>query len=86
MFKFLKSLEGQPVAVMCARYWYRGILSHVEKDAIVLTNPRAVESTGPSSGNAPQHEDPIPSDLIISLNAVEIVCQPAWVWHEMTTE
>jgi hypothetical protein len=81
MLEQLTELKGQPVAVLCARYWYRGILTAADEGAILLENARAVEETGKASGEKPSVEDPIPSSVLISLGAVEIVCQPAWVWH-----
>lgn len=81
--KYLDGLVGQPVAFLCARYWYRGMLVEVGDDFVVLENARAVETTGKASDSKPNVEDPIPSQLMISMMALEIVCQPAWVWHEM---
>jgi hypothetical protein len=69
---------GQPLAVLCARFNYRGILSTVGDDFLVLAQARAVESSGASSQERPSNEDPIGSSVIISLNAVELVYQPAW--------
>lgn len=72
-----------PIAVLCARYWYRGMLRIVGTDFIALSNVRAVEVTGPAASAWPQTEDPVPSDMYISLNAVEQVCQPFWAWPNM---
>ena len=71
---------NQPLAILCARYWYRGIVSQVGSDFIVLSYPRAVEVTGPSRGSKPQTEDPIPSDLMITIGSIEQICQPFWCW------
>lgn len=79
----LVKYKDEPIGVLCARYWYRGILSEVGEDYILLTNPRAVEVTGPASAATPSTEDPIPSDLIISTNAIEQLCWPTWVSHEL---
>lgn len=69
---------GQPVAVLCARFNYRGLLSSVGEDFLVLAQARAVESSGASSQQRPTNEDAIGSSVIISLNAVELVYQPNW--------
>jgi hypothetical protein len=69
---------GQPLAVLCARFNYRGILSTVGEDFLVLAQARAVESSGASSQDRPSNEDPIGSSVVISLNAVELVYQPNW--------
>lgn len=75
---------GQPLAILCARYWYRGIVAEAGRDYVTLSHVRAVEVTGPAASAAPQTEDPVPSDLTISTAAVEQFCQPLWVWHELT--
>ena len=75
-----------PVAILCARYWYRGMLRVVGSDYIALSNVRAVEVTGPAATATPQTEDPVPSDMYISLNAVEQICQPFWAWPNMPIE
>lgn len=76
----------QPLAILCARYWYRGIVKAAGKDYITLSHVRAVEVTGPAASAVPQTEDPVPSDLTISTGAIEQFCQPLWVWHEMPGE
>lgn len=79
----LESLEGQPIAILAARYWYRGILRQADESGILLSNPRAVEVTGSATASQPQNEDVIPSDLFIRTGFIECVCQPSWVFHEM---
>ena len=80
MSSVLQDYLGQPVAVLCARFNYRGILSKVTDDCLILAQARAVESSGASSSDRPNSEDPIGSSVIISLNAVELVYQPNWVF------
>jgi hypothetical protein len=74
----------EPLAILCARYWYRGRVAEVGKDFVTLSEVRAVEVTGPAASDRPQTEDPVPSDLTVSVGAIEQFCQPLWVWHEMT--
>lgn len=78
MASLMKEYIGQPVAILCARFNYRGILSKVTDDSVVLAQARAVESSGASNSERPNSEDPIGSSVIISLNAVELIYQPAW--------
>ena len=77
---------GQPVAVLCARYQYRGILSKVAKDGscIVISDAKSVEVSGPSSATKPNTEDEIASDVMVKLDAVEIVYQPRWCFEGYT--
>jgi hypothetical protein len=74
----LQAYVGQPLAILCARFNYRGILSTVGEDFVVLAQARAVESSGASSQERPSNEDPIGSSVVISLNAVELIYQPNW--------
>lgn len=82
----LKQYEGQPVAILCARYWYRGVLKELGADYVLLKYPRAVEVTGSAQSERPEREDPIPSDLMIRIDFMEIVCQPTWVTHDLSEE
>ncbi len=79
----MKTYLHKPIAVLCARYWYRGILAKINDDSIVLAYPRAVEVSGPATGNQPVSEDNIPSDVILTLGSIEMVAQPNWVWQGM---
>lgn len=79
----MKSYIGQPVAILCARFNYRGILSKVGKDYCVIAQARAVESSGASSQERPSNEDPIGSSVIISINAVELIYQPRWCFADL---
>jgi hypothetical protein len=69
---------GQPIAVLCARFAYRGVLSAVGDDYLILAQARAVESSGASSSDRPNSEDPIGSSVMVSLDALELVYQPNW--------
>lgn len=75
----LRGYLDAPIAILCMRYWYRGILSEVGTDYVVLTNARAVEITGRATNTTPQTEDVIPSDVLLKTAVIEIVCWPTWV-------
>ena len=79
----LQQYIGQPVAVLCARFAYRGILSLVGDDYLILAQARAVESSGASSAERPNSEDPIGSSVMVSLDALELVYQPNWVFASL---
>jgi hypothetical protein len=76
--EILEAYIGQPLAILCARFNYRGILSKVGDNFVVLAQARAVESSGASSQERPSNEDPIGSSVIISINAIELIYQPNW--------
>jgi hypothetical protein len=75
--------QGKPATILCARYWYRGVVHEVGQDYIHLTDVRAVEVTVAASEKKPEKEYPVPSDMLISADAIEQVCQPTWASHEM---
>lgn len=81
MSKLANSCEkykGQQIAVLCARYQYRGVLAEVNEDHLILANATAVEVSGPARRDTPETEDAILSSIIISYGAIEIVYQPLW--------
>ena len=78
MNEYFNSKKGQRVAIWCMRYTYRGIVQNVTDDCVILYDPFAVEVSGRATNSKVETEDKIPSDLVINLGAVEIVCQPVW--------
>ena len=70
---------GQKVAVICARYQYRGILSEIGQDYLILAHATSVETSGPSAAERPSQEDIIGGSITISTDAVELFYQPNWV-------
>ena len=86
MQEMLRSKLGEPIAILCMRYWYRGFLASVSEDLITLSQAYAVEQTGPAAGTSPQREDALPCDVFINPNVIEIVIQPAWCTAGYTTE
>ena len=74
-----KAFLGQKVAILAARYQYRGRLSLVTSDSLVLANATAIESSGASNSAAPTTEDAIGGSVVIKFDAVEILYQPTWV-------
>ena len=78
--EIVKNFIGQKVAVLCARYQYRGRLSCVSKDGttIVLADATSVEVSGSADRDTPDSEDPISGSVVIKTDAVEIFYQPKW--------
>ena len=74
----INSHLGQKMAILCARYQYRGVIAHVGEDFIVLANARSVEISGPSAKATPEREDDIGGFVIIKHDAIEIAYQPTW--------
>jgi hypothetical protein len=79
----LQQFVGQPIAILCARFNYRGILSFVGEDHVVLAQARAVESSGASSQERPSNEDVVGSSVIISMNSIELCYWPNWVYASL---
>jgi hypothetical protein len=74
---------GSSLAILCARYQYRGKVSSVGKGFIVLSDACCVEQSGACNLPKPVREDPIVGSLTISLAAIEIAHQPNWVDAEI---
>lgn len=83
MSELLQEYVGQNIAILCARFNYRGILAKATDDCVVLAQARAVESSGASNSERPNSEDPIGSSVIISINAIELIYQPRWAWASL---
>ena len=77
---------GQKVAVLCARYQYRGLLSAVDDECTVLANSTAIEISGSAQLELPQTEDNIGSSIIIKNDAIELLYQPKWARAKLPSE
>jgi hypothetical protein len=80
-----KKFIGQNVAVICARYHYRGVLSEANNECLVIANAHSVEVSGPSNSNQPQAEDRIGSAVVIKNDAIEILYQPQWCFAPLNS-
>jgi len=76
---FFNQFIGQRVAVMAARWQYRGVVSKVLTNAVVLSPAMAVEVSGASDSAAPNTEDTVGPFVCIKFDAIEMVYQPNWV-------
>lgn len=70
--------EGNKVAILCNRYWYRGIVKKVEDDCVVLEKGIAVEIVGKPEDAKSKAEDWIGSDVFIPRTTIEMICHPKW--------
>ena len=77
---------GQKIAFLCARYQYRGVLSAIGEDFVILSDATSVEISGASSRERPQTEDPLRSSAIVKLDAVEIISQTRWCLAPLPSE
>jgi hypothetical protein len=75
MFFMLREYLDKPVAVLCSRLNYFGVLTDVKEDCLVLSRTRVL---GLDSSIKNDLSD-IAGSVIIALNTVEIVYQPRWV-------
>lgn len=75
----LSKKVGEKIAVLCTRYNYRGVLSGIGDNFLILADACAVERSGPCSGDKPVTEDAIQGSIFIKFDAIEIIFQPNWV-------
>jgi len=69
---------NQQVAVLCARWQYRGVLLGIYNDHLILNPSMGVVSSGLSEGEEPEEEHTIVNGVMIKKDAVEIIYRPAW--------
>ena len=81
-----RQYTGQKIAIIACRYQYRGFLSKVLKDCILLTNAVSVEVSGSSLSDTATTEDIIGSTIIVMLDAIELFYQPNWVYAPLPGE
>lgn len=74
----LKEYLGKPIAVLCQKYVYRGILAKVNDDSIILSKAKQVETSGASKGSAPEKEENCGDSLMVWIRSIELVFQPNW--------
>ena len=84
--KIVSAHKGQKIAVLCARYQYRGVVAHIAEDCVVLANARSVEISGPSAAQEPEREDDIGGFVAIKFDAIEIAYQPTWSQFQLSNE
>ena len=84
--EYASKYVGQKVVVLCARYQYRGNLTKVMSDCILLANARSVEISGPSNSDNPEREDDIGGTVCIKADAIELFYQPQWVHANLSDE
>jgi len=84
--EYATQFVGQKVAILCARYQYRGKVTKVMSDSILLANARSVEISGPSNSDNPEREDDIGGTVCIKADAIELFYQPQWVHANLSDE
>jgi len=67
----LVSLLGQRITVMCANYFYTGILEGVNDTCVLLTAPSIVYQTGPWSETKYEDEQQLPTALYVQTASIE---------------
>jgi hypothetical protein len=86
-FKDVVSLYiGQKLAIMAARYQYRGFVAAVLDDCVILSNAYVVESSGPATREKPETEDDLGGSAMIKFDAIEVVHQCRWVFAKLPGE
>lgn len=71
----------QPVAIVCARFVYRGRVAVIGDNHVVLKDAMLVMSTGSSSSSKPAAEEPAGCEVAIMFSSIEMVFQPNWAFH-----
>ena len=67
----LGSLMGEKVLILCANYFYTGVLDGVNDTCILLSDPSLVYETGPWSDSGYKDAQKLPNDLYIQVTSIE---------------
>lgn len=70
----LVSLLGQRVLLMCANYYYEGVLEGVNDSCCLLSDAGIVYLTGPWNDKAWSDRQSLPGDHYVMLQAIESFC------------
>ena len=65
------ALLGERVTLFCMNYFYTGILTGVNKEDLLLTNPSIVYETGSFSEKAWKDAQPLPGPIYVRISAIE---------------
>ena len=74
MKEYFEAMKGQVLMIIGARYNYRGRVSVINDDSVILVNSTAVSEMGAADNEAPTHEDNVGTQ-IVSYGAIESVNQ-----------
>jgi hypothetical protein len=67
----LMKLMGERVTLFCLNYIYTGLLSGVNTDFVLLTDPAIVYETGPFTDKKWKDAQALPKDLYVMVSAIE---------------
>jgi len=67
----LEKLLGKRITLFCCRYIYTGILSGVNENDVLLTDPAIVYETGPLTSGDWKGRAKLPHDWYVRIDAVE---------------
>jgi len=68
----LETLMGQSITVFCANYFYTGLLTAVDNQAITIDDPKIIYETGDFNDSAWKNAETLPQkQWHIMINAIE---------------
>jgi len=67
----LVALIGKSVLLMCANYFYAGVLRGVNDVCVLLENPQIVYETGVLTNAGFKDAQPLPSEWYVQIAAIE---------------
>ena len=81
MKKYFEARKGEPIAILCARHWWRGIIADVQDDGVMLADTILVYETGKMDGATPKSDEACGTDTFLSYGAIELFGQFPWCFH-----
>jgi hypothetical protein len=71
----LASLLGERVLLMCANFYYEGVLEGINEECVLLSDPGIVYATGAWLEKAWRDRQQLPGDHYVQKQAIESFCK-----------
>lgn len=78
--QYFEKRKGEAVAILCSRYWWKGIVAEVGDNEVLLADTYLVYETGKMDGAKAKSEEACGTDTLISFDAIELCGQFPWAF------
>jgi len=81
MKEYISSKLNEPVGIVCMRYTYRGIVTEVGDDCVILKNAYCIDQNALATDEKPRREELYPADIVIPTETIAHLSQPTWCFY-----
>jgi hypothetical protein len=79
--EYFEKRKGEPVAILCSRYWWRGIIAEVGDNEVILADTYLIIETGKMDNVKAKTEEACGTDTMVSFDAIELCGQFPWCFE-----